>query len=367
MATKDASLINRRQDMPDSKQVLARSLRPNQRGHAHQVLANAHMKQHLEPHGPSAKNKKLFPQKLWDLVNDRRYSFCLRWSEDGQLVYLNRDEFEDSYLRTADNQFHTQKAISFVRQMNMYGFKKVDDCYYENDNFKRDCKHLLKNMIRKHTNKGPSLVQGSNHELANVPNSFRGSSQASKLHSGTSLLQPLLMTPTSPSQSSSSPLEIFQHHQRDQHLIHYQQQHNQFGPNLHQPTNSSATSQLESQLKAMIRKHANTSPSPNVSHELAIYKAAIPDAKQHGSGTSLLQPLPPPPPPSQSASPLDFVQQNQNLIQQHTGLNQQQLSEALNLTAAQLDNQPDGFVEPTNLLLNVFFLCKFYISLFEQK
>lgn len=100
-----------------------------------------------------AKNKKLFPQKLWDLINDERYNFCLRWSDDGQLVYLNRDEFEDSYLKSFENQFHTQKAISFVRQMNMYGFRKVDDCYYENDNFKRDCEHLLKNMIRKHPNK----------------------------------------------------------------------------------------------------------------------------------------------------------------------------------------------------------------------
>jgi len=105
------------------------------------------------------KNKKLFPQKLWDLINDAKYNFCLRWSDDGQLVYLNRDEFEDSYLRTSENQFHTQKAISFVRQMNMYGFRKVDDCYYENDNFKRNCEHLLRNMIRKHPNKGQPAAE----------------------------------------------------------------------------------------------------------------------------------------------------------------------------------------------------------------
>jgi hypothetical protein len=67
----------------------------------------------------------------------------LRWSQDGQRVYLNRNEFEQYYLKTPNNQFHTQKAISFVRQMNMYGFRKVDDCYYENDNFRRDRKHLL--------------------------------------------------------------------------------------------------------------------------------------------------------------------------------------------------------------------------------
>lgn len=104
------------------------------------------------------KNKKLFPQRLWDLIHDEKYNFCLRWSLDGQRVYLNRNDFETHYLRTSNNQFHTQKAISFVRQMNMYGFRKVDDCYYENDNFKRNCPYLLKNMERRHSNKGFFLV-----------------------------------------------------------------------------------------------------------------------------------------------------------------------------------------------------------------
>lgn len=117
-----------------------------------------------QQHNNTNKSKKLFPQKLWDLINDDKYSFCLRWSDDGQLVYLNRDDFEDSYLKTAENQFHTQKAISFVRQMNMYGFRKVDDCFYENDNFKRNCDHLLKNMIRKHPNKNPT-TNGNNSTL----------------------------------------------------------------------------------------------------------------------------------------------------------------------------------------------------------
>jgi hypothetical protein len=120
--------------------------------HHHQLDQHNNSKQNNQSQ-INGKNKKLFPQKLWDLINDQRYSFCLRWSDDGQLVYLNRDEFEDSYLKTGENQFHTQKAISFVRQMNMYGFRKVDDCYYENDNFKRGCEHLLKNMTRKHPSK----------------------------------------------------------------------------------------------------------------------------------------------------------------------------------------------------------------------
>lgn len=116
----------------------------------------------------TSRSKKLFPQKLWDLINDDKYNFCLRWSEDGQLVYLNRDEFEEYYLKTNENQFHTQKAISFVRQMNMYGFRKVDDFYYENDNFKRDKEYLLKNMIRKHPNKNGSLINGTTFQNSPV-------------------------------------------------------------------------------------------------------------------------------------------------------------------------------------------------------
>lgn len=109
------------------------------------------------------KNKKLFPQRLWELIHDGSFNFCLRWSEDGQRVYLNRSEFEAHYLKTQNNQFHTQKAISFVRQMNMYGFKKVDDCYYENENFKRHCPHLLKNMVRRNSNKSSSSSTTNGH------------------------------------------------------------------------------------------------------------------------------------------------------------------------------------------------------------
>lgn len=116
------------------------------------------------------KNKKLFPQKLWDLIHDQRYQHCLRWSLDGNRVFLNRNEFEIRYLKTPENQFHTQKAISFVRQMNMYGFKKVDDSYYENANFKRSKQHLLGNMIRRHPNKGlfMGLVAAASNSVNNT-------------------------------------------------------------------------------------------------------------------------------------------------------------------------------------------------------
>lgn len=42
----------------------------------------------------------------------------------------------------------------------MYGFRKVDDCHYENDNFKRGCYHLLKNMVRRHSSKNARSSNG---------------------------------------------------------------------------------------------------------------------------------------------------------------------------------------------------------------
>lgn len=146
----------------------------------HSTPTQAQQHQLSNNHNHNHKNKKLFPKKLWDLINDERYNFCLRWSDDGHLVYLNRDDFEDSYLRTPENQFHTQKAISFVRQMNMYGFRKVDDCYYENDNFKRGCEHLLKNMTRKHPNKN----QINNNSALNNSTFNNGALNSSTFNNG---------------------------------------------------------------------------------------------------------------------------------------------------------------------------------------
>lgn len=140
------------------------------------------------------KNKKLFPQRLWELIHDEKYNFCLRWSPDGQRVYLNRNEFEANYLKTPNNQFHTQKAISFVRQMNMYGFRKVDDCFYENDNFKRNCPQLLKNMVRRHSNKGFSTV------LTDQNNHLHHNEQMSPEHDPTIICQEQM----SPNSSASA-------------------------------------------------------------------------------------------------------------------------------------------------------------------
>lgn len=188
--------------MPDNNQVADDdSINPVDLHYTQNYHSNYQSQQQqqqlLENQNGATKNKKLFPKKLWDLINDDKYHYCLRWSDDGQLVYLNRDDFEDSYLKTAENQFHTQKAISFVRQMNMYGFRKVDDCFYENDNFKRDSEHLLKNMIRKHPNKNQindDISQTSFHNNLynrnNVStNSTRIATPSSTAATPTSLLQ----------------------------------------------------------------------------------------------------------------------------------------------------------------------------------
>ena len=142
------------------------------------------------------KNKKLFPQRLWDLIHDERYNHFLRWSGDGQRVYLNRNDFEEQYLKTSNNQFHTQKAISFVRQMNMYGFKKVDDSHYENDNFKRDCHHLIKNMVRRNSNRAQHISYEAS-DMAILSSGSHSDDQNDNNHS-TNRLQSLIPESSSP-------------------------------------------------------------------------------------------------------------------------------------------------------------------------
>lgn len=166
------------------------------------------------------KDKKLFPQRLWELVHDENYDFCLRWSPDGQRVCLNRNEFENHYLRTPNNQFHTQKAISFVRQMNMYGFRKVDDCHYENDNFKRGCYHLLKNMVRRHSSKNTRSSSNTNASIATSSN----------------MLDPMT---NDTSIGSANPMSLAAARHQQQVVTKQQQQHSSEGQLLLQNQNGS--------------------------------------------------------------------------------------------------------------------------------
>ncbi|KZT23988.1 winged helix DNA-binding domain-containing protein, partial [Neolentinus lepideus HHB14362 ss-1] len=109
----------------------------------------------------------IFLQKLYEIVNDPQNEGLIQWSERGDSFYvLDQDRFSREVL---GHWFKHQKFASFVRQLNMYGFRKVqnlqqhvlksdvdpDHCHFENPNFIRDQPKLLCNIQRKKSTSPP--------------------------------------------------------------------------------------------------------------------------------------------------------------------------------------------------------------------
>lgn len=65
-----------------------------------------------------------FPQKLWKIVNDCETG-AIRWSTNGSTILLDYKKFQDEYLGTKNPIFKTNNITSFIRQLNLYGFRKV--------------------------------------------------------------------------------------------------------------------------------------------------------------------------------------------------------------------------------------------------
>ncbi|XP_010008617.1 PREDICTED: heat shock transcription factor, Y-linked-like, partial [Nestor notabilis] len=62
-----------------------------------------------------------FPQKLWKILESDQFR-SIWWSEGGQCVAINEVLFSEEVLGRV---FATQKMGSFIRQLNIYGFTKV--------------------------------------------------------------------------------------------------------------------------------------------------------------------------------------------------------------------------------------------------
>ncbi|NXO27449.1 HSFY1 protein, partial [Cisticola juncidis] len=66
-----------------------------------------------------------FPEKLWKMLESGTFQ-SIWWSEGGKCVAINKDLFEVEVLgRERQQVFHTQKMKSFMRQLNAYGFTKM--------------------------------------------------------------------------------------------------------------------------------------------------------------------------------------------------------------------------------------------------
>lgn len=121
---------------------------------------------------PESINPNNFPAKLWRLVNNP-VNEAIRWDRNGLVIVIDQRLFEEQILSPSnsssssssalDNKdtFKTTNFSSFVRQLNLYGFKKADDnmrdcChadqvqfhYFYHANFKRNHPELVASLRR---------------------------------------------------------------------------------------------------------------------------------------------------------------------------------------------------------------------------
>ncbi|GMM35854.1 stress-responsive transcription factor [Saccharomycopsis crataegensis] len=105
------------------------------------------------------KSRPAFVMKLWLMVNDTNNFAHIQWSPDGKsFKVINRESFMKTIL---PKYFKHSNFSSFVRQLNMYGWHKVQDMnvgsntsasdeiwQFENPNFQKNREDLLDNIVR---------------------------------------------------------------------------------------------------------------------------------------------------------------------------------------------------------------------------
>ncbi|KAG7208764.1 hypothetical protein KM043_014959 [Ampulex compressa] len=65
-----------------------------------------------------------FPQKLWRIVNECQTG-AIKWGLNGRTILLDYKRFQEEYLDAGRSVFKTKNITSFIRQLNLYGFRKV--------------------------------------------------------------------------------------------------------------------------------------------------------------------------------------------------------------------------------------------------
>ncbi|XP_051034596.1 heat shock transcription factor, X-linked member 3-like [Phodopus roborovskii] len=92
-----------------------------------------------------------FPRKLWAIVQNDEFK-SVKWTEEGDTIMIEVDLFQKEilHLKGAKKIFETDSLKSFIRQLNLYGFRKISNettvasgenkkiMMYRNFNFQRD-------------------------------------------------------------------------------------------------------------------------------------------------------------------------------------------------------------------------------------
>ncbi|XP_040079406.1 uncharacterized protein LOC115324044 [Ixodes scapularis] len=77
----------------------------------------------MSPHTEEPLISLHFPQKLWRIINECT-SGAISWSVDGKVVVIDYANFQSTYMYEQQEIFKTSNMRSFIRQLNLYGFRK---------------------------------------------------------------------------------------------------------------------------------------------------------------------------------------------------------------------------------------------------
>eukprot|EP00002_Diphylleia_rotans_P026501 TRINITY_DN5289_c0_g1_i5.p1 TRINITY_DN5289_c0_g1~~TRINITY_DN5289_c0_g1_i5.p1 ORF type:complete len:297 (+),score=58.59 TRINITY_DN5289_c0_g1_i5:66-956(+) len=136
-----------------------------------------------------------FIAKLWDIVNDQKNWDVITWAEGGMAIrIIDSKQFE---TRVLPKYFQHNKLISFIRQLNAYGFHKTSDTAegidFQHQSFQRNNYGALKTIQRKKTEKkrgkqasGPvgdhdDSLEFEHHSFDNRHMTARDAAQASNM------------------------------------------------------------------------------------------------------------------------------------------------------------------------------------------